>query len=336
MIFYWFLLSLDWALADLVTILRAAGESNRIRILTLCADCDLSAGELTRILGQSQPSISRHLRLLCDAGLLERHQEGSWAFFHLPTSGTVAKIVRFMVEQIEDDNPLVIRDRDRLDAIKRERRARSERYFNQNAARWDQIRTMHVDEKRVEAEIRNMVSTLQVKDLLDIGTGTGRMLQLCADQVQHAIGIDLSHDMLSVARVNLSEPNFNHCIVRHADMYGLPFGSPSFDLAILHMVLHFADQPWDVIGEASRVIRSGGHLLLVDFAPHDVQELREKHEHRRLGFRNKEIASWSKSHLLKISKAQSLPSKNLTVNIWLLCKGHTHAPMHANLPQRSG
>ncbi|MBO6782334.1 MAG: ArsR family transcriptional regulator [Alphaproteobacteria bacterium] len=303
---------------DLVAVLRAAGEPNRLRILALCSDGDLSVSELTRILGQSQPGVSRHLRLLCEAGLLERHQEGSWAFFHLPATGPCADIARFLVARVDENDAMIARDRRRLAEIKQERAARSEAYFRQNAAQWDRIRALHVDEVEVEAAVRDLVGTASVEALLDVGTGTGRMLHVLADSAQVAIGVDRSRDMLAVARANLSDARFGNCSVRQGDMYDLPFDAPAFDLVVLHMVLHFADRPRDAIGEAARVTRPGGHVLVVDFAPHDMEALRDEHAHRRLGFRSEEIETWSQVHGLTVDATRSLPGERLTVTIWKL------------------
>ncbi len=305
---------------QLVAILRAAGEPNRLRILALCAAGDLSVSELTHILNQSQPGVSRHLRLLCEAGLLERHQEGSRAFFHLPRTGDGADIARLVVGRLDESEGLIARDKRRLEDIKRDRAARSEAYFRENAAQWDRIRALHVDEREVEAAVRDLVGRERIESLLDIGTGTGRMLQVLGDQVREAIGVDQSRDMLAVARTNLSQARYDNCSVRQGDMYELPFDGAAFDLVVLHMVLHFADHPRDVVGEAARVLKPGGHFLVVDFAPHDMEALRDEHAHRRLGFRGQEIEVWSREHGLTIADTRALPGDRLTVNIWMLRK----------------
>jgi len=316
-------------LDQLIAVLRAAGEPNRLRILALCAAGDLTVTELTRILGQSQPGVSRHLRLLCDAGLLERHQEGSWAFFHLPTRGQTARIARFLVEQIADDDSGVLRDRARLAEIRKERASHSDRYFRENAARWDQIRKLHVDETEVEQTLLRMLGAGPFDALLDIGTGTGRMLQVLGGIAREAIGVDQSRDMLSVARTNLDDHEHQNCSVRQADMYELPFVEKSFDLVVLHMVLHFAERPHDVLREAARVLRPGGQFLIVDFARHEMETLREAHAHRRLGFRTADINDWAAEAGLDSLEVRNLPGKQLTVRIWLLSRP---AEIHALEP----
>ncbi len=308
------------SLDALANMLRTAGEPHRLRLLALCAQGDLSVSELTQILGISQPGVSRHLRLLCEAGLLERHQEGSWAFFHVPTSGRQADLARFLIQYLDTDDPLLTRDRQRLMAIRQDRAARSERYFRDNAARWNQVRVLHVEEDRVETAIRALTETLSVRDLLDVGTGTGRILQLLADQAEAAVGIDLSPDMLAVARVNLAKPRYAHCSVRRGNMYTLPFAAPGFDLATLHMVLHFADRPQDVLEEVARVLHPGGHVLIIDFAPHTMATLLEDHAHLRSGFRTADIEAWGYRHGLAMTTHDSLPGNPLTVMLWMLQK----------------
>lgn len=306
---------------QLVEILRAAGEPNRMRILALCASGDLSVSELTRILGQSQPGVSRHLRLLCQAGLLERYQEGSWAFFHVPRAGETADVVRFLLARISADDPVAARDRRHLDEIRRERAERTQAYFRESAADWDRIRALHVDEAKVESALRDVAGAERIDSLLDIGTGTGRMLQVLGGKARDAIGVDFSRDMLSIARTNLSDDRYRNCSVRQGDMYDLPFADDSFDLAISHMVLHFAERPGDVLAEAARVLKPGGHFLVADFAPHELESLRDAHAHRRLGFRDEEIGDWAGACGLNVTHTRSLPGGQLTVRIWKLEKG---------------
>ena len=304
----------------LITILRAAGEPNRLRILALCAAGDITVSELTRILGQSQPSVSRHLKLLCDAGLLERHQEGSWAYFHLPTIGENAGLARFLMEQIPNDDPLVQRDRRLFDETKQDRAASADAYFRENAARWDRIRTLHVDEGDVETALCDMLGNDLMHTLLDIGTGTGRMLQVLGGRVREAIGVDQSRDMLSVARSNLAAPEYQNCSVRQADMYALPFADRSCDLVTLHMVLHFAERPLDVLKEAARVLQPSGKFFVVDFARHEMEALRDEHAHLRLGFRNSDIQQWATLAGLDGLAHRDLPGDQLTVSIWELAR----------------
>ena len=300
----------------LLNALRAAAESTRLRLLALCADGELTVTELTQILGQSQPRVSRHLKLLCEAGLLERFQERTWAFYRLAPDAANGGLARLLCARFPADDPTLERDRERLAAVKRARAERAALYFRDNAARWDEVRALYVPESAVEAALLEAIGPGPVGALLDVGTGTGRILELAADRIEHGVGVDLSHEMLEIARVRLSGARFRHCRARHADMYALPFAAASFDLCVFHMVLHFADRPARAIGEAARVLRPGGRSILVDFAPHDHERLREEHAHRRLGFAEAEVAGWSRAAGLRPAPPRRLPGNPLTVTLW--------------------
>jgi SAM-dependent methyltransferase len=299
---------------ELLAGLRAAAEPTRLRLLAVCAENELTVTELTTILGQSQPRVSRHLKLLCEGGLLERFREGNWVFYRLARGGK--GVARRLVDLVSLDDPTALRDRARLAEIERERERAASAYFARNAYRWAAIRSLHVPEQEVEAALRHFVDGAGVTDLLDIGTGTGRMLEVFGPQVEHAVGLDLSRDMLAVARVNLERAQLRNCTVRHGDMYALPFAVPNFDLVILHQVLHFAERPAEAVAEAARVLRPGGRLVVVDFAPHELEALREQHAHRRLGFTDDEVRGWIAAAGLVSAMPIHLPGTPLTVAIW--------------------
>ena len=300
---------------ELLTGLRAVAEPTRLRLLALCSENELTVTELTTILGQSQPRVSRHLKLLCEGGLLERFREGNWVFYRLARLGG-RKLAERLASLLPVDDPIILRDRARLSEIERERERAAGTYFAQNAHQWGAIRSLHVDERDVEAALADGLGGRPVRDLLDIGTGTGRMLELFGAQVERAVGIDRSRDMLAVAGVNLDRAMLRNCTVRLGDMYALPFTTPSFDLVILHQVLHFAERPAEAVAEAARVLRPGGRLLIVDFAPHQLEALREEHAHRRLGFADGEVQDWSAKAGLTPLRPTHLTGDPLTVAIW--------------------
>lgn len=301
---------------QLLSGLRAAAEPTRLRILALCALGELSVTELAQILSQSQPRVSRHLKLLCDAGLLERHREGNWIFHRIAAAGPGAALARALVELVPPDDPDHALDLKRLEAIRKRRAAVAAAYFRRNARQWDEIRSLHVDEGEVERLLLDLLPSDPIDELLDIGTGTGRMLELLAPRVRRAVGIDLSREMLAVARDKLGRSQLRHCSVRQADMYRLPVPSESVDLVTIHQVLHFADDPGAVIAEAARTLRGGGRLLIVDFARHDLEYLRTEHAHRRLGFADDEIAAWCRAQGLTVAPPVTLRGDPLTVMIW--------------------
>jgi ubiquinone/menaquinone biosynthesis C-methylase UbiE/DNA-binding transcriptional ArsR family regulator len=296
---------------ELLQGLRAAAEPSRLRLLALCAENELTVSELTAILGQSQPRVSRHLKVLCDGGLLERFPEGNFVFYAL-ASGVAERVVALLPV----NDPTLVRDRTRLTSIERERERVAAAYFARNAHHWNEIRSLHVAEHEVEAALLGVVTGEAVADLLDIGTGTGRMLEVLGPHVQRAVGIDSSRDMLAVARVNLERAQLRNATLRHGDMYALPFATPQFDVVVVHQVLHFAERPADVVAEAARMLRPGGRLLIVDFAPHALEGLREDHAHRRLGFSDEEVRDWTVKAGLSPLPAIHLPGNPLTVSIW--------------------
>src|SRR6185503_9479402 len=262
--------------------LRAVAEPTRFRILGLCAHGELTVSDLVQILGQSQPRVSRHLRLLVDAGLLDRNQEGNWAWYRLAQRGGGAELARIVADLIPDRDPRLTLDLERFERVKAARAEHAAEYFRRNAGDWDRVRAMHVDSGAIDNALKQLVLGSEVKDLLDIGTGS--VLQLVGGEVKAAIGVDLSREMLQVARANLNRAQLGNCQVRQADMYQLPFPPGSFDAVTMHMVLHFAEEPARVLAEAARVLRPGGRIVVVDFARHAMTALAEEHRHRWLGF----------------------------------------------------
>ncbi|MEM9562346.1 MAG: metalloregulator ArsR/SmtB family transcription factor [Actinomycetota bacterium] len=276
--------------------LRAAGESTRLRILSVLDEGELTVSELCRVLGQSQPRVSRHLRLLCEAGLLDRQSEGTNAYYRHVRREPGNTMLSTVLALLDPTDPAVEADRQRLATIRAERADAASHYFEQVAERWDSVRSLHVDDTEVESALLT-TATIGTGDepkgrLLDIGTGTGRMLELFADRIERGLGIDLSSNMLKVARANLSEQGLHHCSVRQANIYALDVPAGTVDLAIAHHVLHFLDDPAAAVAEVALTLRPGGQLIVVDFAPHQLANLVTEQAHRRLGFDDGEIEAW--------------------------------------------
>ena len=304
----------------LLNALRAAAEPTRLRLLALCAEAELTVTELTQILGQSQPRVSRHLKVLCEAGLLDRCREGTWAFYRLAERGELGGLARALTALIPEQDPELARDAARLETVKRAKADAAASYFRANAVRWDEIRSLYVPESDVEAALLAVFAGDQIGEFLDIGTGTGRILELFANRFHRGVGIDLSHDMLAVARTNLERSGHSHCQVRHGDMYHLPISSDSMDAVTFHQVLHFASDPAAGIAEAARVLRPGAKLAVIDFAPHSLEYLRDEHAHRRLGFTDAEVAEWFEETHLVPGEAVRLAGDPLTVVVWPAAK----------------
>jgi ubiquinone/menaquinone biosynthesis C-methylase UbiE/DNA-binding transcriptional ArsR family regulator len=300
--------------------LKAAGEPTRLRLLMLISEAELTVTDLTAILRQSQPRLSRHLRLLAEAGLVERHREGSWAFFRLGETGGTADIARALIARLDPNDPVIARDRERLAAVRAARAAAAQNYFRRHAVEWDRIRRLHVADTAVEEAIRAALADQPIRSLLDLGTGTGRMLELFADDIERGLGLDLSLDMLALARARLDRAGLKHCTVRHGDIYDLALPRDTFDVVIIHQVLHFLDDSARALREAAGVLRPGGRLLVIDFAPHDLEFLREEHAHRRLGFAAETVAQWLEAAGLGLVRQQTLapgPEGKIAVSLWL-------------------
>ena len=306
----------DASLGDLLAALRAVAEPTRLRLLVLCSRGELTVSELAQILGQSQPRVSRHLKLLCEAGLLDRFREGSWVFYRVSAGGSASALAGHLVAACNASEPPVALDLQRLAAIKRQRAERAAAYFRENAPHWDRIRSLYVDEREVEAALSEIVAAAAPRDLLDIGTGTGRVIEVLAPRVGSALGVDQSREMLAIARVNLERAGTSNGMVRLGDMYQLPLPDGSFDAVVIHQVLHYADRPAAVIAEAARVLRPGGLLVVVDFAPHVLEFLRDEHAHHRLGFADAEVAEWCREAGLDPAPPRHLQGDPLTVAVW--------------------
>ncbi len=309
---------------QLLSGLRAIGEPTRLRLVALCAHGELSVSELTQILGQSQPRVSRHLKLLVEAGLLDRFREGAAVYYRIADRSQQAFLARTVVDLLPTEDSELNRDLQRLDQVKRKRADIARAYFSENAARWGEIRALHVPEALLEKEFLKVIGSEPVIDFLDIGTGTGRILELLAEQVERGMGLDVSPEMLTVARNKLEQANLRNVYVRQGDMYNMPIDDESIDLATLHLVLHYSDDPAVVIEEAVRVLKPNGRLVIVDFNTHHEERLREEHKHHRLGFDDAEIHGWLENCGMQVEPPIGLQGDPLTVKIWPATRQTTH------------
>ncbi len=267
----------------LLTSLRAAAEPTRLRLLALAARGAFCVTEFTEILGQSQPRLSRHLRLLCKSGLLERVREGANVWFALPPNQD-GSLARELVARLPSDDPVLETDRRQAARVLAERARVASEKFRRDGADWDEMRALDLPAADVEAALTALVPEDPGQRLLDIGTGTGRVLELLSPVISQGLGVDASKGMLALARARLGRAGLSHCSVRLADMYRLPLADAAFDTAVLQMVLHYAEDPAGAMREATRVLRPGGSLIVIDLAAHTRDDVVARLAHRWAGF----------------------------------------------------
>ncbi len=305
---------------ELVEVLRAAGEPTRLRVLALLQREELSVMELGQILDQSQPRVSRHLKLLAEAGLVERFPDGAWVFYRLSADGARRRLIEQVHAQLKPDEPVIARDADRLVQVHRARETDAAAYFERNAPRWDEVRSLYVAEDEVEQAILKAVGPGPFERLVDLGTGAGRMLTLLGDKASTALGLDLSQQMLNIARRQVADAGVGQCELRHGDIFSTGLRDGFADLVVIHRVLHYLNDPGAAVAEAARLVSPTGRLLIVDFAPHRLEYLRQVHQHRRLGFSDEEIGRWCAEGGLGRLTTTTLPpaaEDGLTVKVWL-------------------
>ena len=287
---------------------------------------ELAVGELAQVLGQSQPRVSRHVGILCDASLAERHREGSWVFLRAPDltgpdGDPVVGAVSQLLAAAENDDPdfssVCEEDRRQLAAIRASRDESAATYFAVHAQHWDQLRSLHSPDGQVEEQLLQALGAESLGDVLDIGTGTGRMAELFAPRAGSIVALDKSLDMLRLARAKLQHLPAGRAELVQGDFGNLPFAAHRFDTVLLHQVLHFAQDPGAALAEAARVTRPGGRIAIVDFASHEREELRDRYAHARLGFSDKAMASLLDEAGYQAAVPISLHGGELVVKIWL-------------------
>jgi ArsR family transcriptional regulator len=300
--------------------LRAVAESTRLRILAVLRHGELTVTDLTEILGQSQPRVSRHLRVLVDAGLVTKHREGTWVFFRALDDGPAGALVAAVLDTTDRDDAVLTADLGRLDDVRTRRAEAASEYFERIAPIWDEERSLHAAAGTVEAAILDVVGDRPLGRVLDVGTGTGRMLQLLADRADRAVGLDSSHSMLSVARANLERLGRPGWELRQGDVHSPPLERASFDLVVIHQVLHYLEDPARALAEAAQLVAPGGRMLVVDFAPHRHEFLRAA-AHRRLGFAHDQIEHWFEQSGFDCPRIVDIDppagDDGLTVTVWL-------------------
>jgi len=299
-----------------VEALRAAGEPTRLRVLLLLSGEELSVMELSGILNQSQPRVSRHLKLMTDAGLIERFPDGARVYYRLSSDPLARRLIDTVLDLL--DSSAGAADDRRLEDVRRDREVAADAYFERVAPQWDRMRSLYVCETAVEAAILRAVGDGPFQRVVDLGTGSGRMLTLLGKKARMSVGLDLSQNMLNIARANVSKAGLDKVELRHGDIFATRLPQQSADLVLVHQVLHYLADPAAAVAEAARLVMPGGRLLIIDFAPHQLEHLREEHQHRRLGFADEEMRRWLREGGLTPSAPIFMPpdTEGLTVSIW--------------------
>lgn len=308
---------------EVIEILKAIGEDTRIRILALLSHGEMTAGELSNVLCQSQPRVSRHIKLLYEAGVIDKRSEGSWVFVKLKSDKSIANLIDIILNMVPNSDFTIERDYTRLLEIKAQREEKAKLYFEEIAGEWEDLRKLHQPEE-VENCLFSMVKSNEFDFHLDLGSGVGRLLEVFADKCEKSEGIDSSRGMLNIARTKFDEKGLKSINVRMGDILSLPYSDSSVDLLTIHQVLHYLEDPFACIKEAARVLSEDGIILLADFAPHNYENLRTQYGHRRLGFDEAEINNWCKQLNLEIIQYQEILSKlnneALVVNVFKIAK----------------
>ncbi|MEK9656388.1 MAG: metalloregulator ArsR/SmtB family transcription factor [Halieaceae bacterium] len=313
-------------LPDLVETLSALAEPTRLRILDVLNVGELTVSELCEILGMSQPRISRHLKILTEAELLTRHAEGNWVFYRHANEAQGHDLITSALALYPRDDLHRVRDRQNLQRLQKRSEARAKEYFSKVASSWDSVQKLYVPEKDIETAIRDLLASRRNYRLVDMGTGTGRILEILADVAREGIGVDESNEMLAIARGKLLQKRLGHCRLLKQNLCATTLPDDYAGVVTLHHVLHYLDDPAAAIAEASRLLAPDGILLIVDFAPHQIEEMREKHSHRRLGYEDKEIRNWCEAAGFRRFSAKHLKIPNspnaqtLTAVVWSAVK----------------
>jgi len=311
-------------MTELLDIFRALADPTRMRIMHLLGTMELSVGELAQAVAQSQPRVSRHVKIMAEAGLIDRRKEGNWVFLRIGATPACRQLLPLFdaVPASESEGLWLRADLARLAAIRADRVRAADEYFARHADEWDAIRSLHVPEAEVEQAMAKLVGSSAIRHLVDLGTGTGRLIELFGPQAERISAIDRSPDMLRLARSKLPEDNAERYNLLLGDFCDLPLEAGSADLVTAHQILHYSPVPEKVIAEGARALGEQGRMLVVDFAPHDREELRTRDQHERLGFSDEQIAGWFEAADMTLEAAEALPGKELTVKLWLGRRQH--------------
>ena len=304
---------------SLASILKTLGHPDRLRILALLSHGDFTVSEIKQVLGLSQPRVTQYINTLEGVGILQRHKEGSWVFSRLRRqNAAIWAIVSVVLSQMPDSDEVLSADLRRLDAIKAARAETADAFFAQAANDQNQLGIEYLPREDIDAEIRSLLGTKPHELLVDLGTGSGRVLNVLSDLFSRGIGIDNSRDMLGVARHSLNKAGLTHMRVQQGDLHNTSLAASSASVVTIHQVLHYLERPDEAIGEAARILSEGGQLIIIDFAAHNFEDFRERFSHRRLGFSDEDITSVLAANGLTLSETRTVKTRDSypDVKLW--------------------
>jgi SAM-dependent methyltransferase len=239
-----------------VSALRAAAEPTRLRLLALLVRAEMTVGEICDVIGQSQPRVSRHLKLLCDVDLLDRLREQLWVYYRVPASGAARDTVAQLLSLVDENDDVIRRDRRRMEEVIAERgRRAADELAGERGSETSEV---------IDATVLQELAAEPIGALLDVGTGSGHILKLLGGKATRAVGIDISSDALRVARTKVYSAGLSHCELQRGDMYDLPFAAPLFDTAVAERVLADAERPVLALAEICRTLKHGGRAIVIE------------------------------------------------------------------------
>jgi ArsR family transcriptional regulator len=235
--------------------LRAIAEPSRLRLLTVLARGEFSVSELTEILGQSQPRVSRHLKLLDDSGLLERFREQHWIYYRVPVDTDGGRLARLLLEQLAADDPVLVGDLERVQRVLAARGGRGMAGESVAAG-------MPADE--LVPLVAGELGEQGLDSLLYFGEAPDAVLAGLGSRARRVVGMNAARHVVQRARAVLHSAGLNHCVLQQGELTALPQPAQSFDVVLIDRVLARAERPAAALQEAARVLRPGGRVVLIE------------------------------------------------------------------------
>ncbi|MFP4039119.1 MAG: metalloregulator ArsR/SmtB family transcription factor [Desulfosudaceae bacterium] len=298
---------------DITKYFKALSDETRLRLLNLLLHHELKVGEMVAVLEMGQSRISRHLKILVEAGLLNTIREGTWGLYLVADSGPGHDLVE-SIRYLFEDNDLMQADLVRAAGVIKERRLSTQRFFNTIADRWGLLKQEILGDFDLNRVILKEVGRHSVA--VDLGCGTGDLLEVMFAHAGKVIGVDSSPGMLDQARKRFNNHD-NRVEIRLGELEHLPLSDQEASLAITSLVLQYLDEPEAAIAEVSRVVRPGGCFLIADLERHQQAVLREKYGARWLGFDTEKIKQWLLNQGFDLTSVERYPLKQgLAINIF--------------------